>query len=45
MAEFAYKGRSPEGELVTGKLHGGSADARNAADGGAEVSIHLPPAT
>ena len=27
MAEFAYKGRSPEGELVTGKLHGGSADA------------------
>ena len=27
MAEFAYKGRSPEGELVTGKLHGGSANA------------------
>jgi len=27
MAEFAYKGRSTDGELVTGKLHGGSADA------------------
>ena len=27
MAEFAYRGRSPEGELVTGKLQGGSADA------------------
>ncbi len=27
MAEFAYRGRSPSGELVTGKLHGGSADA------------------
>lgn len=27
MAEFAYKGRSPDGELVTGTLHGGSADA------------------
>lgn len=27
MGEFAYKGRSTEGELVTGKLHGGSADA------------------
>ena len=27
MAEFAYRGRSPEGELVTGRLHGGSADA------------------
>jgi hypothetical protein len=27
MAEFAYRGRSLVGELVTGKLHGGSADA------------------
>lgn len=26
MAEFAYKGRSEAGELVTGSLHGGSAD-------------------
>jgi len=27
MAEYAYRGRSVSGELVTGKLHGGSADA------------------
>lgn len=27
VAEFAYKGRSNSGELVTGKLHGGSPDA------------------
>lgn len=27
MAEFAYKGRSANGGLVTGKLHGNSADA------------------
>lgn len=27
MAEFAYRGRSTAGELVTGKLHGGTADA------------------
>lgn len=27
MTEFAYKGRSSDGELVIGKLHGGSADA------------------
>lgn len=27
MAEFAYKGRSVDGELVTGQLQGGSADA------------------
>ena len=27
MAEFAYKGRSEAGELVNGRLHGGSADA------------------
>lgn len=27
MAEFAYKGRSETGELVTGTLQGGSADA------------------
>ncbi|MDX1516200.1 MAG: type II secretion system F family protein [Woeseiaceae bacterium] len=27
MAEFAYRGRSQDGELVSGKLHGASADA------------------
>lgn len=27
MAEFAYRGRAASGEAVTGKLHGGSADA------------------